>query len=122
MAVDYKNRVVVNCATQTKETIALTDEEIAAFVARDKEREEAWEKSAPDRAWAAIRRERNNRLAATDYFSLNDVTLTDEMKSYRAELRNLPANISDPVAFRTQWSEHNNGKDGVSDPWPTKPS
>lgn len=117
MAVNYKNRVVVNCATGTTEEIALTDEEIAARVARDK----AWEAGAADRAWAAIRQERDSRLAATDYFSLNDVTLTDAMKTYRAALRNLPSNTSDPVAFQTQWNEHINGKDGVSDPWPTKP-
>ena len=121
MAVNYKNRVVVNCATQTAETINLTDEEIAAFVARDNEHNDALEKNAPDHAWVVIRRERNNRLAATDYFSLNDMTLTDEMKAYRVALRDLPANTSDPVAFQNQWDQFEQGKDGVSDPWPSKP-
>ena len=121
MAVNYKNRVVVNCATQTAETINLTDEEIAAFVARDKEHNDALEKNAPDHAWAVIRQERDSRLAATDYFSLNDVTLTDAMKTYRDNLRKVPQTTSDPVAFQTQWNEFEQGKDGVSDPWPTKP-
>ena len=117
MAVDYKNRVVVNCATGTTEEIALTDEEIAARVARDK----AWESGAADRAWASIREERDNRLAATDYFALSDVTMSDAMTSYRSSLRNLPANTADPVVFQTAWYDFVNGKDGVSDPWPTKP-
>ena len=121
MAVNYKNRVVVNCATQTAETINLTDEEIAAFVARDNEHNDALEKNAPDHAWVVIRRERNNRLAATDYFSLNDMTLTDAMKAYRVSLRDLPSTISNPVSFQNQWNEFEQGKDGVSDPWPTKP-
>jgi len=117
MAVNYKNRVVVNCATQTAEIIELTDEEIAAFVARD----EAWEAGVTDRAWASIRQERNNRLAATDYFALSDVTMSDAMTSYRSSLRNLPANTADAVVFQTAWYDFINGKDGVSDPWPTKP-
>ena len=84
-----------------------------------KERSEA---NASNICLESIRRERNKRLQETDYFSLNDMTLTDEMKTYRSTLRNLPANTSDPVAFQNQWNEFEQGKDGVSDPWPTKPS
>ena len=99
------------------EEFPLTDAEEKALADR-KARSEA---GASALCLESIRRERNNRLAATDYFSLNDVTLTDSMKSYRAALRDLPANTSDPVAFQTQWDEFVAGKDGVSDPWPTKP-
>jgi len=118
MAVNYKNRVVVNCATGKKEEIPYTKEEIDARIASD----EAYAKVGPDRSWSDIRQERNSRLAATDYFSLSDVTMSDDMKSYRQALRDLPANISDSVAFQTQWNDFIDGKDGVSDPWPTKPS
>ena len=121
MAANYKNRVVVSLATGEKEVIPLTAEEIAALVARDEEREKALKAGEPDRAWAAIRQERNNRLAATDYFSLNDMTLTDAMKTYRDNLRKVPQTTSDPVAFQTQWNEFEQGKDGVADPWPSKP-
>ena len=117
MAVNYKNRVVVNCTTGTTEEIALTDEEIAVRVARDK----AWEAGAADRAWASIRQERDRRIAATDYYALSDVTMSDDMTAHRKALRDLPDNTSDPVAFQTKWHEHVAGKDGVSDPWPTKP-
>ena len=96
----------------------LTDAEEQALLDR-KARSEA---NASNLCLESIRRERNKRLQETDYFSLNDMTLTDEMKTYRSTLRNLPANTSDPVAFQNQWNEFEQGKDGVSDPWPTKPS
>jgi hypothetical protein len=95
----------------------LTDAEEKALLDR-KTRSEA---GASALCLESIRRERNKRLQETDYFALNDVTLTDSMKSYRATLRDLPANISNSVAFQTQWNEFEQGKDGVSDPWPTKP-
>ena len=108
---DFKTKMVGDIV------VDLTEEEIDECVAR----EEAWAAGAPDRAWQEIRGERNRRLAETDYLALSDLALADNMKTYRVALRDPPANISDPIAFRTQWSEHNAGKDGVSDPWPTKP-
>jgi len=74
-----------------------------------------------ENAWALIRKSRNERLKETDFFALSDVSMTDDMKTYRSALRHLPANTSDPVVFATQWGEYEDGKDGVSDPWPAKP-
>ena len=99
------------------EEFPLTDAEEQELLDR-KARSEA---GASALCLASIRRERNKRLQETDYFALNDVPLTDAMKAYRVTLRNLPANTSDPVSFQTQWNEFEQGKDGVSDPWPTKP-
>tara|TARA_R100000458_G_C8081294_1_gene115977 strand:+ start:125 stop:448 length:324 start_codon:yes stop_codon:yes gene_type:complete len=99
------------------EEVQLTDAEEQALLDR-KSRSEAGESNL---CLASIRRERNKRLQETDYFALNDVTLTDGMKSYRATLRDLPSTISNPVSFQNQWNEFEQGKDGVSDPWPTKP-
>ena len=99
------------------EVVQLTDAEEQELLDR-KARSEA---GASALCLESIRRERNKRLQETDYFSLNDVTLTDDMKTYRVALRTLPANTSDPVAFQNQWNEFEQGKDGVSDPWPTKP-
>ena len=36
-----------------------------------------------------LREDRNKLLADTDYYALFDVTMSDEMKTYRAELRDL---------------------------------
>jgi len=50
-------------------------------------------------AWnlAALRRKRNQLLAETDWTANSDVVMTDEMKTYRQALRDLPANTADPV-------------------------
>jgi hypothetical protein len=75
--------------------------------ARDAE-EKAWEDGALGRAQADLRSRRNNLLAETDFYALSDVTMSDEMKTYRQELRDLPS-----------------GKDTVEKcnnvTWPTKP-
>ena len=75
--------------------------------ARDAE-EKAWADAAPARALANLRSRRNGLLAETDFYALSDVTMSDEMKKYRKDLRDLPA-----------------GKDTVDKcnnaTWPTKP-
>ena len=40
--------------------------------------------------WANVRRDRNKKLAETDYLALSDNTLADNMKTYRQELRDVP--------------------------------
>ena len=42
-----------------------------------------------------LRAERDIRLQATDWMALTDVTMSDEWKTYRQALRDLPANTSD---------------------------
>ena len=75
--------------------------------ARDNE-ETAWANAAPARALANLRARRNRLLAETDFYALSDVTLSDDMTTYRQALRDLPA-----------------GKDTVSKcenaTWPDKP-
>ena len=75
--------------------------------ARDAE-EKAWADGAVARAQANLREKRNRLLAETDFYALSDVTLSDDMKTYRKDLRDLPA-----------------GKDTVDKcnnaTWPTKP-
>ena len=58
--------------------------------ARDAE-EAAWEAGALGRAQADLRSRRNNLLAETDFYALSDVTMSDDMKTYRQELRDFPA-------------------------------
>ena len=58
--------------------------------ARDAE-EKAWADGAVGRAQANLRSKRNNLLAETDFYALSDVTMSDDMKTYRQELRDLPA-------------------------------
>ena len=67
--------------------VQFTAEEEAA---RDAE-EKAWEDGALARAQADLRSKKNRLLAETDFYALSDVTMSDDMKTYRQELRDLPA-------------------------------
>ena len=58
--------------------------------ARDAE-EKAWADGAVGRAQADLRAKINRLLAETDYYALSDNTLSDDMKTYRQDLRDLPA-------------------------------
>ena len=86
------------------EIVQFTAEEETA---RDNE-EAAWANAAPARALAKLRERRNRLLAETDFYGNSDVTMSDDMKTYRQALRDLPA-----------------GKDTVDKcnnaTWPTKP-
>ena len=53
--------------------------------------ETAWNDGAYDRAIADLRSKRNRLLAATDFYALSDVTMSDDMKNYRQDLRDLPS-------------------------------
>jgi len=55
--------------------------------------------------WANVRRDRDRRLAETDYLALSDQTLSNSMKTYRDSLRDVPEDNADP--------------DNIS--WPSKP-
>ena len=68
----------------------LTPEEETA---RDAEEAE-WEAGAFDRAMAGLRSDRTSRLSATDWYALQDVTMSDAMTAYRQDLRDLPAGLS----------------------------
>ena len=61
----------------------------AEETARDAE-EKAWEDGALARAQADLRSRRNRLLADTDFYALSDVTMSDDMKTYRQDLRDLP--------------------------------
>ena len=58
--------------------------------ARDAE-EKAWADGALARAQASLRARRNRLLSETDYYALSDVTMSDDMKTYRQDLRDLPS-------------------------------
>lgn len=63
----------------------LTAEEEAQ---RDAE-ELAWSNDAFNRAIENLRDKRNSKLAETDYLALSDHTLSNDMNTYRQELRDI---------------------------------
>ena len=62
-------------------------------IARDAE-EAAWAAGAFDRAIGRLREDRTRRLSATDWYALQDVTMSDAMTAYRQDLRDLPSGLS----------------------------
>ena len=82
----------------------LTPEEETA---RDAE-EAAWAAGAFDRKIAELREDRNRRLSATDWYALQDVTMSDAMTAYRQDLRDLPAGLTTVEEVKAVT-------------WPTKP-
>lgn len=89
----------------SKGPVAFSAEEETA---RDAE-EKAWADEAPTRAWAELRQERDAKLASTDWRASSDVTLSDEWKKYRKDLRDFPATLDDAKVVKEYT-------------WPTEPS
>ena len=91
-------KTIINAITGEVTTVELTAEEIAE--------REAYERDVlPSVLLENLRQRRNQLLTETDYLALADSTLTDEMRTYRQALRDLPANTADPA----------------NPVWPTKP-
>ena len=53
--------------------------------------------------WIAVRRDRNKKLAETDYLALSDNTVSGAMQIYRQKLRDVPADNADPD--KISWPE-----------------
>ena len=83
-------KTIINIQTGEVTSVELTAEEIAA---RDAYNQDV----LPGELLAEVRLKRNRLLAETDYLALSDSTLTDEMRTYRQALRDLPANTTDPA-------------------------
>lgn len=93
------NKRSVNVITGEVTVTPLSAEEIAE--------REAYERDVqPGVDLERLREERNRRLAETDYLALSDATLSEDMRTYRQALRDLPDNTSDPA----------------NPTWPVKPS
>ena len=43
--------------------------------------------------WAEVRTRRNELLSATDFYALSDVTMSEDMTTYRQALRDLPESV-----------------------------
>ena len=62
-----------------------------------------------------LRLERNSRIAETDWRASSDLTLSNDWKTYRQALRDLPASSSPKL-------DSNFDLDLTSVTWPTEPS
>jgi len=73
----------------------LTADEQAEYEARNT----AWENESKDRKLALIKKIRLQKLIETDYLANSDVTMPDNVKTWRQTLRDLPANHTDEAAY-----------------------
>jgi hypothetical protein len=87
--------------TPSLELVCEWDDDVATFPTAD-EMNAAVVKGNWDRA----RQERNELLAATDFYALSDVSMSAEVTTYRQTLRDVPTSVE-------------NSEDVV---WPEKPS
>ena len=96
-------KTVASASDGNVQVVDLTDEEISIYEANEK----AWEDGANDRSLAALRLERNAKLASSDWTQSRDVTLSNdaEWKAYRAALRELPT-TTDPA--KPDWPKEPN--------------
>jgi len=86
--------------------IQLTSEEEAQ---RDLE-EQAWIDGALDRALKNLRKKRNKLLSDTDFYANSDVTMSDAMRTYRQQLRDITNGLTtveeiNAVVFPTKPTE-----------------
>lgn len=72
----------------------------AEETARDAE-EKAWSDAAVARAWEALRRERDNKIAKSDWRANSDVAMSDAWKTYRQALRDFPSTLNDTTVQET---------------------
>lgn len=61
------------------------------FTAEEEAERDAWEAGADDRKGVDVRRERNQLLLASDWVSGSDVTMSEDWRTYRQALRDIPS-------------------------------
>jgi len=82
---------IINVDGSVTEVPFTAEEEAARDIA-----EAEYAAAEPARKWSAIRAQRDQLLAASDWMANSDVTMLDAWTTYRQALRNLPASQSDP--------------------------
>ena len=73
----------------------LTAEEQAEYEARNT----AWNNESENRKLAQIKQMRLQKLIETDYLANSDVTMPDNIKTWRQSLRDIPSNHTDENAY-----------------------
>ena len=63
-----------------------------------------------ERKLAEIRKIRNRKLSETDYLGVSDNTMSDQIKTWRQSLRDIPANYTDENAYDLLLARNNAGE------------
>ena len=82
-----------------------TTEETTEIDARTTE----WNNASGDRKLTEIKSIRNQKLQETDFYALQDVSMSNEMKTWRQSLRDIPANHTNEEAYDLLLARDENG-------------
>ena len=102
--VDYNTITVVGGESNKK--VALTSQEQSFKDAEEK----AWTDNSASRKLSQIKSLRLERLIETDYLANSDVTMPDNVKTWRQTLRDLPANHTNETAYDALLARDSDGK------------
>ena len=87
------------------EIVDATAEQEAEFLARQKE----WVDDTANRKLKQVKEIRLQKLMETDYYALQDVTMSNEMKAWRQSLRDITTNHTDEAAYDLLLARDDNG-------------
>ena len=76
---------------------------------RDAE-EKAWNDASAERKLTQIKNIRLQKLIETDYLANSDVTMPDNIKTWRQSLRDIPANHTDENAYNLLLARNDAGE------------
>ena len=76
---------------------------------RDAE-EKAWNDASAERKLTQIKNIRLQKLIETDYLANSDVTMPDNIKTWRQSLRDIPSNHTDEDAYDLLLARNSDGK------------
>ena len=93
--------------------VEMSAEDIAAKEIQDK----IWTDGAKDRKLAEIKALRLQRLQETDFYALQDVSMSNEMKTWRQSLRDIPANHTTEEAYDLLLARDPNTKELTHSVW-----
>ena len=96
------------------ELIELTGTELAELEAK----EQAWIDGEKDRELEVLRSKRNKLLAETDFYGNSDLTMSDDMKTYRQALRDITDGLDTAEKVNAKLERN---ADGSFKNFPTKP-
>ena len=101
--VDYKQITVIGGESNKK--VALTSSEKTV----KNNDEKKWTDESATRKLAQIKEMRLQRLIETDYYALQDVTMSNEMKAWRQGLRDITTNHTNEEAYDLLLARDENG-------------
>ena len=99
-------KLIFNGVTGKQEEVDFTAEEQTIRDAEVK----AWNDVSATRKLAQLKQMRLERLQETDYLANSDVTMPDNIKTWRQSLRDIPANHADENAYNLLLARNDAGE------------